>query len=169
MDLLPNESLAYELLPFVRHWASSEARWSILRTVFQALEWACQSVVTQNHWTCFALLCSVLHRAKEVGPDDGHPTASIWCQPKPYPPSLVTVVSQKPPSMVLAWQQGFDCLIPLLHEWSWTDSDLLDESRRILLRSFKAAALDFSLLLRAAMWRQQNGGEDLPEQAQLTP
>ena len=80
----------------------------------------------------------------------------------------MTVVSQKPPSEVLAWQQGFHCLISLLHEWSWTASDLLDENRRILLRSMKAAALDFSLLLCAAVWRHQNGGEDLPEQAQLT-
>ena len=78
------------------------------------------------------------------GPDAGHPTASIWCQPKPYPPALMTVVSQKPPSEVLAWQQGFQCLISLFHEWSWTASDLLDENRRILLRSMKAAALDFS-------------------------
>ena len=169
MDLLPNENLAYELLPFVRHWASSSARRSILRTVFQSLEWACQSVVTQNHWTLFALLCSLLHRASEPGPDAAHPTASIWCQPKPYPPALMTVVSQKPPSEVLAWQQGFQCLITLLHEWSWMASDLLNENRRILLRSMKAAALDFSLLLCAAMWRYQNGGEDLPEEAQLTP
>ena len=69
MDLLPNENLAYELLPFVRHWASSPARWSTLRTVFQALEWACRSVVTQNHRTLFALLCSLLHRASAPGPD----------------------------------------------------------------------------------------------------
>ena len=164
MDLLPNERLAYELLPFVRNWASTEARWSTLRTVFQALEWACQSVVTQSYWTLFALLCSLLHQAKDEALDHGRPTAAMWCQPKPYPPSVMTVVAQKPPSEVVAWQQGFECTICLLHEWSWTNSDLLNENHRILLRTMKAAALDFAVLLRAASWKQQNGGEDLPEQ-----
>ena len=76
----------------------------------------------------------------------------------------MTVVAQKPPSEVVAWQQGFECTICLLHEWSWTNSDLLNENHRILLRTMKAAALDFAVLLRAASWKQQNGGEDLPEQ-----
>ena len=104
MDLLPNESLAYELVPFVRRWASTDARWSTIMTVYQAMEWACQSVVTKSHWTLFALLCSLLHRAKNEGQGQATPTAERWCQPKPYPPSVMTVVAQKPLNEVGAWQ-----------------------------------------------------------------
>ena len=68
----------------------------------------------------------------------------------------MTVVSQKPLSEVVAWQQGFECALCMLQEWCWTSSDLLNEDRRTLLRTMKTAALDFAILLRAATLR----GED---------
>ena len=94
-------------------------------------------------------------------------TAEMWCEPKPYPPSVMTVVAQKPLGEVIAWQQGCECALCLLQDWCWATSEHLNEDRRILLRTMKAAVVDFAILLRAATWKRQNGGEDLPESGMI--
>ena len=71
-------------------------------------------------------------------------------------PSVVTVVAQKPMAAVLAWQDGYDKALSMLHEWSLSLSDLLTEELRILLRMMKSAVKDFCLLLRAAILKKQS-------------
>ena len=136
-------------------------------TVYQALDWACKTVVTKSHWSLFAILCSLLSRARHVAEGPSVATAEMWCEPKPYPPSVMTVVAQKPLGEVIAWQQGCECALCLLQDWCWATSEHLNEDRRILLRTMKAAVVDFAILLRAATWKRQNGGEDLPESGMI--
>ena len=76
---------------------------------------------------------------------------------------MVTVVSEMTLEDAQELQTGFRQAVSLLHTWSWTPSDVLDEELRIMLRSFKAAARDMYLLIRAALVAKQNRHHDLSE------
>ena len=72
--------------------------------------------------------------------------ATQWCEPKPYPPTVATMISELPIEDALSIHSGFQHTVTLLHDWCWTQSDALDEDLRILLRFLKAAVRDCYLL-----------------------
>ena len=150
MAISPDEAMVYTLVPFIRHWASSDEHWSTIGTVYQALNVTCTNLTTQWHWAIFPVMSSLLTRARF---EEKHNEGTMA---KSYPPSVVTVVAQKPMAAVVAWQDGFDKALSMLHEWSMSLSPLLTEELRILLREVKSAVKDFCLLLRAAILKKQS-------------
>ena len=167
MSLLVGEAAAYRLVPFVRQWASSDARWDEIMSMFFTLDKTCSLVVTTWHWTSFAILCSVITRAKFQHDEDSGTVASLWCSPKPYPASVITMVSELPLPEAQALQTGFQHTVSLLHTWCWVPSDALDEEVLIMLSSLKAAARYMYLLVRAAIVAKQNRGLDHSEPSEL--
>eukprot|EP00435_Cladocopium_sp_Y103_P025719 s4625_g6.t1 len=163
MSLSAEETRAYRLVPFIRQWSNTEERWEEVMQLFRACEKACNTVVTETHWCIFAILCSVITRAKFVSDESAASTAALWIPRKPYPPTVVTVVNQSPLVDVELWQTAFEKSLGLLWDWTWSDSPLLDEDCRIVLRGMKSAVLDFSLLLRAAKIAKLNRCTDLTD------
>eukprot|EP00435_Cladocopium_sp_Y103_P007940 s4770_g2.t1 len=163
MSLSAEETRAYRLVPFIRQWSNTDERWAEVMQLFRACEKACNTVVTETHWCIFAILCSVITRAKFVSDESAASTAALWIPRKPYPPTVITVVNQTPLGDVELWQNAFEKALGLLWDWTWSDSKLLDEDCRIVLRGMKSAVLDFSLLLRAAKIAKLNRCTDLTD------
>eukprot|EP00435_Cladocopium_sp_Y103_P061362 s777_g23.t1 len=90
------EDKAYRLVPFIRQWAHSEERWAEVMRLFRACDKACQTVVTETHWCIFAILCSVITRARYEADGASASVASLWIKDKPYPPTVISVVNQTP-------------------------------------------------------------------------
>ena len=126
---LRDEREAYELVPFIRQWADTRERQESLLTVLKSLEKSCEILVTTWNWSVFAVMCSMLTRVTFFAGDATSVVASTWIRFKRYPTS------------VAIW---------LLHDWAYSDSELLTEENRIVLRSMKAAVSDFHCLLNAA-------------------
>ena len=136
-------------------------------SMFWTLDKTCGLVATTWHWTSFAILCSVITRAKFQHDDDSGTVASLWCSEKPYPASVITIASEMSLDDAQELQTGFQQAVSLLHTWSWAPSDVLDEELRIMLRSLKAAARDMYLLIRAAIVAKQNRSHDPSEPSVL--
>ena len=167
MSLLVGEAAAYRLVPFIRQWASTQARWEETMSVFWTFDKICGLVATTWHWASLAILCSVITRAKFQQDDASGTVASLWCSEKPYPASVVTVVSEMTLEEAQEMQLGCQQAVSLLHTWSWVQSDALDEELRVMLRAFKAAARDMYLLVRAALVAKQNRHQDPSEPSVL--
>ena len=63
-------------------------------SVFWTFDKICGLVATTWHWASLAILCSVITRAKFQHDDASGTVATLWCSEKPYPASVVTVVSE---------------------------------------------------------------------------
>ena len=147
---LRDEREAYELVPFIRQWADTRERQESLLTVLKFLEKSCEILVTTWNWSVFAVMCSMLTRVTFFAGDATSVVASTWIRFKRYPTSVANVVHYLPLTDVKAWEVGYEKAIWLLHDWAYSDSELLTEENRIVLRSMKAAVSDFHCLLNAA-------------------
>eukprot|EP00435_Cladocopium_sp_Y103_P032464 s4408_g8.t1 len=92
------------------------------KRLFRACDKACQTVVTETHWCIFAILCSVITRARYEADGASASVASLWIKNKPYPPSVISVVNQTPMVDVEVWQDGFEKSLGMLWDWTWADS-----------------------------------------------
>ena len=103
---------AYRLVPFIRAWASTPDKVRDLRTVFDAMEMACNLVVTPVHWASCAIVCSVLTRVTFLHDPETDVVAEQWLFPKPYPPAVHTVVLGLAVERAQAWLEGAGRSVP---------------------------------------------------------
>ena len=107
---------AYRLVPFFRAWASTPDRVRDLRAVFDAMEMACNLVVTPVHWASCAIVCSVLTRVTFLHDPETAVVAEQWLFPKPYPPAVHTVVQGLAMERAQAWLDGLERAMLLFHD-----------------------------------------------------
>ena len=118
--------------------------------MFEAMETACNTIVTQWHWLTCAILCSLLTRVQFPTASDDAVLAAQWLTPKPYPPSVSTVVQGLSLDRAQGWHDGLEKSMLLLHDWAWSDTNLLGKESRATIRAMKAI-WDLRLLVHAAI------------------
>ena len=158
MALLPEEKVAYRLVPFIRDWARTADRVAELQLIYEAMQIACNAIVTPWHWVTCAIVCSLFTRVTFIndrGWEEGAVLASQWISPKPYAPAVHSVVQGLAMDRAMFWLEGLDKAMLLFHDWAWEASPMLDDEQRGVFRSFKAATWDLRLLVRAAILSKQ--------------
>lgn len=158
MPLLPMEEIAMGLVPFVRHCGNSPAAWAKINRVTAAYDRLCRAVVTTVHFTSFAVWCSTIARARCDNSPSSIFCAEMWATSKPYPPSVVTFLRTLQLPEIDELIDLLEEALGMLRDWAFEMSPLLNEDRRIFLRTLKSATMDMSL----CMWRFLMLSLDLP-------
>ena len=110
-DLLPEETKAYRLVPFIRDWARTADRVNDLQLIYEAMQIACNTIVTPWHWVSCAIICSLLTRVSyvnDIGGEEASVRASQWIFSKPYAPAVHNVVVGLALDRAQFWHDGLD-------------------------------------------------------------
>ena len=157
MPVLPMEELALGLVPFIRQFGDREGNWAKIDKVTAAYNLLCQNVVTTVHFTVFAVWCSTISRAMFDDSPSFFCCAEMWASPKPHPPTVVTFIRTMPLNQIDVLIDQLEDALVLLSDWIFDMSPLLNEDRRIFLRTLNSATMDMLRLIRAAALSKAKG------------
>ena len=81
----------------------------------------------------------------------------MWASPKPHPPTVVTFIRTMPLNQIDVLIDQLEDALVLLSDWIFDMSPLLNEDRRIFLRTLNSATMDMLRLIRAAALSKAKG------------
>ena len=131
--------------------------WAKIDRITAAYDRLCRAVVTTVHFTSFAIWCSTVARARSDNSPSSIFCAEMWATSKPYPPSVVTFLRTMQLHEIDELVDLLEEALGMLNDWAFEPSPLLNEDRRIFLRTWKSATIDMLLLIRAAAVSKARG------------
>ena len=149
-DFQKLDDMAESALPFVRQWATVEVHRAQLEVCLAGVSTIAFKVASKLHWTLICVLCSIAARVLiplEEAVQDLSP-AGFVCD-RPYPASLVTVVSSLPDNQAHLLVFQLSAALTIVTDWCSAQSELVTPGARMLFRHLRVLLFDILTSVRA--------------------